>query len=86
MLRDDDAFTAKLLCKTLACLACSGSFAIDNSPGTDRMGLVGVMELLRGVVEAGRYGALTEMDDDGLLVDVDVDDDDDDDDMARALS
>lgn len=59
-LGEDDVCTAKLLCKTLACLGASGSFAIaiskqDHDQDQDhlRMGLSGIMEQLVGVVDAG---------------------------------
>lgn len=67
-LGEDDVCTAKLLCKTIACLVASGSFAIDCSSSStnssssnqdqdqhqdQRVGLSGIMEQLVGVVDAG---------------------------------
>lgn len=55
-LGEDDVCTAKLLCKTLACLGASGSFTISYSSNQDhhlRVGLSGIMEQLVGVVDAG---------------------------------
>ncbi len=55
-LGDDDVCTAKLLCKTIACLGTSGSFAIskqDQDQDHLRVGLSGIMELLVAVVDEG---------------------------------
>jgi hypothetical protein len=55
-LGEDDVCTAKLLCKTIACLGACGSFAIskqDQDQDHLRMGLSGIMEQLVGVVDAG---------------------------------
>ena len=57
-LGEDDVCTAKLLCKTIACLGASGSFAIskqDHDQDQDhlRVGLSGIMEQLVAVVDAG---------------------------------
>jgi len=55
-LGEDDICTAKLLCKTIACLGASGSFAIskqDQDHDHLRVGLSGIMELLVAEVDAG---------------------------------